>query len=318
MSMRNELHNQAQSAFGCTCSNCKDHVETRYHCNVCDDFDLCVQCYEKNGHPHSMEKRGMDDDISYSNLKKAYPQEARKLSIKRCIQKLVHACQCHNVNCCQPGCQKMKRVVRHTKVCKSKTKGGCSVCKQLVAIGCYHSKHCQIHIHSYILTRKKRKTLSGERKIQLLQSTAAVQRAGERFSLSSYNKPLRKRRGCAERLKIGQPSYMEPKCSVPFCPNIKHTLKQHKIQQVDNLQRRMAAMNIRTTVPVGLLPGSSGVLGVGGAGSAVTPVGDFTPATSGAGIWVGLQPSHRSDISGLKPDAQTPSAHCEIDMQIED
>ncbi|XP_047110701.1 uncharacterized protein LOC124787814 isoform X2 [Schistocerca piceifrons] len=74
----------------------------------------------------------------------------------------------------------------------------------------------------------------------------------------------------------------------------------------------MAAMNIRTTVPVGLLPGSSGVLGVGDAGSAVTPVGDFTPATSGAGILVGLQPSHRSDISGLKPDAQTPSAHCEI------
>ncbi|XP_049859377.1 histone lysine acetyltransferase CREBBP-like isoform X3 [Schistocerca gregaria] len=225
MSMRNELHNQAQARFGCTCSNCKDYVVTRYHCNVCDDFDLCVQCYEKNGHPHSMEKRGMDDDISYSNLKKAYPQDARKLSVIRCIQKLVHACQCHNVNCCQPGCQKMKRVVRHTKVCKSKTKDGCSVCKQLVAICCYHSKHCQ---------------------------------------------------------------------------------------QVDQLQRRMAAMNIRTTVPVGLLPGSSGVQDVGGAGSAVTPVGDFTPAASGSGILVGLQPSHRPDISGLKPDAQTPSAHCEI------
>ena len=30
-------------------------VETRYHCTVCDDFDLLVACFQKDGHPHKME-----------------------------------------------------------------------------------------------------------------------------------------------------------------------------------------------------------------------------------------------------------------------
>lgn len=31
-----ELHNQGQDKFVYTCNNCKNHVETRYHCRVCD------------------------------------------------------------------------------------------------------------------------------------------------------------------------------------------------------------------------------------------------------------------------------------------
>lgn len=91
MSMLYELHNQGQDKFVYTCNNCKAHVETRYHCTVCDDFDLCIQCYDKDGHPHKMEKLGLDldDGSSPSDPKQANPQEARKLSIQRCIQSLV-------------------------------------------------------------------------------------------------------------------------------------------------------------------------------------------------------------------------------------
>lgn len=145
MSMLYELHNQGQDKFVYTCNNCKGHVETRYHCTVCDDFDLCIQCYEKNGHPHNMEKLGLDldDGSSPADQKQSNPQEARKLSIQRCIQSLVHACQCRDANCRLPSCQRMKRVVTHTKVCKRKTNGGCPICKQLIALCCYHAKHCQ-------------------------------------------------------------------------------------------------------------------------------------------------------------------------------
>lgn len=31
-----ELHNQGQDKFVYTCNNCKNHVETRYHCTICD------------------------------------------------------------------------------------------------------------------------------------------------------------------------------------------------------------------------------------------------------------------------------------------
>uniref|UniRef100_A0A1Y1MJM8 histone acetyltransferase n=1 Tax=Photinus pyralis TaxID=7054 RepID=A0A1Y1MJM8_PHOPY len=145
MAMLYELHNQGQDKFVYTCNNCKAHVETRYHCTICDDFDLCIQCYEKDGHPHKMEKLGLDidDGSSPSDHKKANPQEAKKLSIQRCIQSLVHACQCRDANCRLPSCQKMKRVVTHTKVCKRKTNGGCPICKQLIALCCYHAKYCQ-------------------------------------------------------------------------------------------------------------------------------------------------------------------------------
>ena len=137
---------QGQDKFVYNCNTCVKSVETRYHCTVCDDFDLCVACYQKNGHPHKMEKLGFDLDGGGGDATNAAanPQEARKLSIQRCIQSLVHACQCRDANCRLPSCHKMKRVVSHTKQCKRKTNGGCPICKQLIALCCYHAKLCQV------------------------------------------------------------------------------------------------------------------------------------------------------------------------------
>lgn len=107
---------------------------------------MCINCYNTKGHEHQMVKWGLgldDDSNSQSGEASKSPQESRRLSIQRCIQSLVHACQCRNANCSLPSCQKMKRVVQHTKGCKRKTNGGCPVCKQLIALCCYHAKHCQ-------------------------------------------------------------------------------------------------------------------------------------------------------------------------------
>ncbi|XP_045141850.1 histone lysine acetyltransferase CREBBP-like [Echinops telfairi] len=71
------------------------------------------------------------------------PQESRRLSIQRCVQSVMHACECRSASCSLPSCQKMKRVVQHIKGCKRKTNGGCPVCKQFIALCCYHAKHCQ-------------------------------------------------------------------------------------------------------------------------------------------------------------------------------
>ncbi|XP_057682643.1 histone acetyltransferase p300 isoform X2 [Corythoichthys intestinalis] len=146
MCMLVELHNQSQDRFVYTCNLCKHHVETRFHCTVCEDYDLCITCYNTKGHEHKMEKLGLGLDDESSNQTGAAtqsPGDSRRLSIQRCIQSLVHACQCRNANCSLPSCQKMKRVVQHTKGCKRKTNGGCPICKQLIALCCYHAKHCQ-------------------------------------------------------------------------------------------------------------------------------------------------------------------------------
>ncbi|XP_043945276.1 CREB-binding protein [Protopterus annectens] len=146
MCMLVELHTQGQERFVYTCNECKNHVETRWHCTVCEDYDLCVGCYNTKSHEHKMVKWGLgldDESNSQGEQQSKSPQESRRLSIQRCIQSLVHACQCRNANCSLPSCQKMKRVVQHTKGCKRKTNGGCPVCKQLIALCCYHAKHCQ-------------------------------------------------------------------------------------------------------------------------------------------------------------------------------
>jgi E1A/CREB-binding protein len=144
MAMLYELHNQGQDKFVYTCNSCKSHVETRYHCTVCDDFDLCITCYDKEKHPHTMEKLGLDldDGSSPGDQKQADPQEARKLSIRRCILSLVHACQCRDANCRLASCQRMKRVVQHVKLCKVKSNGNCPICKQYIALCFHHAKYC--------------------------------------------------------------------------------------------------------------------------------------------------------------------------------
>ena len=62
--------------------------------------------------------------------------------LQRCIQSLVHACQCKDANCRRLSCHKMKRVVQHTRACKKRQTTNCPVCKQLIALCCYHAKHC--------------------------------------------------------------------------------------------------------------------------------------------------------------------------------
>lgn len=106
------------------------------------DYDLCLACYEKVKHEHKMEKWGLELDVGNNSSQSKNPQDAQKLSIQRCIQSLVHACQCRDANCRLPTCQRMKKVVLHAKVCKRKTHGECPICKQLITLCCYHAKHC--------------------------------------------------------------------------------------------------------------------------------------------------------------------------------
>ena len=55
-----ELHTQNQDKFVYTCNSCSKSVETRYHCTVCEDYDLCTACFQREGHPHRMDKFGFD------------------------------------------------------------------------------------------------------------------------------------------------------------------------------------------------------------------------------------------------------------------
>lgn len=193
MCMLVELHNQGQDRFVYTCNECKHHVETRWHCTVCEDFDLCINCYNSTGHGHPMVKWGLgldDDSGNQSNEASKSPQESRRLSIQRCIQSLVHACQCRNANCSLPSCQKMKRVVQHTKGCKRKTNGGCPVCKQLIALCCYHAKHCPENKCPVPFCLNIKHKLRQQQLQQRLQQAQMMRRRMALMQGRTVNKPL--------------------------------------------------------------------------------------------------------------------------------
>ena len=89
------------------------------------------------GHIHPMDKLGLglDDEIQQDTAQKD-PRE------QKCIQFLVHASQCRDPMCKQPSCIKMKRVLRHTRDCKLRMSGNCTICKQLLLLCHSHAKSC--------------------------------------------------------------------------------------------------------------------------------------------------------------------------------
>lgn len=44
MGLLYELHNQAKDGFVYNCNDCKAHIETRYHCSLCDVSACMYNC----------------------------------------------------------------------------------------------------------------------------------------------------------------------------------------------------------------------------------------------------------------------------------
>lgn len=70
------------------------------------------------------------------------PREQHKASIQRCIPFLVHASQCRDPMCTQPGCIKIKIVLRHFKICWLRASVGCALCKAFLLLCYSHAKSC--------------------------------------------------------------------------------------------------------------------------------------------------------------------------------
>ncbi|KAM7059348.1 histone acetyltransferase p300-like isoform 1-T3 [Molossus nigricans] len=93
-----------------------------------------------------MEKAGLGLDGESDPQQAAAPQSpgaSHRPTLQSCIQALVHVGHCQNADCPLSSCRKIKRIVQHTKGCRKKTNGGCSICKQMVALCCCHAIRCR-------------------------------------------------------------------------------------------------------------------------------------------------------------------------------
>lgn len=74
---------------------------------------------------------------------------SREEAVNRCLNSLIHTLHCREgASCRAHGCQKMKRVVEHTKTCPRRTVNyrGCAICTQLLNLCFYHSKMCRANV----------------------------------------------------------------------------------------------------------------------------------------------------------------------------
>ncbi|VDN60384.1 unnamed protein product [Dracunculus medinensis] len=154
------LHTQDKSqGLSYTCNKCQKAAH--WHCNTCEDFDLCNQCYQLSRHEHDLEKVSVLVEV---NEDRPNSSAGRLESIQRCIQSLVHACQCRDANCRRPSCKNMKRVVMHARSCRKRSSATCPICKQLIALCCYHAKHCDGNACSVPFCSNIRKKLQDQKR----------------------------------------------------------------------------------------------------------------------------------------------------------
>ena len=109
---------------------------------VFQDSDLHNVCFQHEDQIPQVDHLGLDFDDRTSSQDKQDPKEERRQSIMKCNEFLVHACQCKDANGNLQSYHKMKCVVAHAKVCRKKPNSRCPLCKQVIAICCYHAKHC--------------------------------------------------------------------------------------------------------------------------------------------------------------------------------
>jgi hypothetical protein len=148
MALLYELHTSTTDKFTYNCNTCRQQCEIRYHCTVCEDFDLCEKCYNiEPKHEHKMERsvpsivEDCDQNSNPNGKSMASSQLQRQQSMQRCIEALLHAVNCRNANCVNRSCFRYKRVIQHTKECKGKN-NQCNVCKQVIFLCWYHAKSC--------------------------------------------------------------------------------------------------------------------------------------------------------------------------------
>ena len=91
-----------------------------------------------------------------------------KTNLQKANQCLVHSYQCRDPTCQYDNCTKMKRIISHAKNCKSKSKGGCQICTQMLTLFCYHSKHCQNDHCGLSLCKKLKQKLQKSEKSKMV------------------------------------------------------------------------------------------------------------------------------------------------------
>nr|DAD46362.1 TPA_asm: hypothetical protein HUJ06_004592 [Nelumbo nucifera] len=139
------LHNPTAPAFVTTCNICHHDIEAGqgWRCEICPDYDVCNNCYQKDGgveHPHKLTNHPSMADRDAQNKE---ARQKRVLQLRKMLDLLVHASQCRSPHCQYPNCRKVKGLFRHGIQCKTRASGGCLLCKKMWYLLQLHARACK-------------------------------------------------------------------------------------------------------------------------------------------------------------------------------
>ncbi|CAF1106206.1 unnamed protein product [Rotaria sordida] len=137
-----ELHSSTADKISYTCNSCRQLCDIRYHCTVCEDYDLCSKCYTTIKHEHRMERSDDTNETKTNSDTTINIQQQRQLTMQRMLDAIRHAVQCRNANCIYKNCAVCKRLLQHTKECTKASRSQCQHCNKFLSPIWLHAKTC--------------------------------------------------------------------------------------------------------------------------------------------------------------------------------
>jgi len=141
------LHNRDAPKFVQQCASCSREILSgyRYHCNTCNDYDICYECWTNPNiprHPHQLQAIPVNTGEQKSQQTDAQRRE-RQRNIQLHLQLLRHAATCTSPTCHSANCMKMKGIFRHASSCPNRANGSCHVCKRIWMLFQIHARQCK-------------------------------------------------------------------------------------------------------------------------------------------------------------------------------
>ena len=137
-----DLHSSTTDKNSYTCNSCRQQCDIRYHCTVCDDYDLCSKCYATVKHEHRMDRTDDATETPTSSDTPISIQQQKQLNMQRMLDAIRHAVQCRNANCIFKNCAPCQRLLQHAKECTKPSRNQCPLCSKLVSPIWNHAKTC--------------------------------------------------------------------------------------------------------------------------------------------------------------------------------
>ena len=163
-----DLHSTTSDKASYTCNACRQICDVRYHCTVCDDYDLCSKCYSTVKHEHRMERTDDAQETATSADTPVNQQQQKQATLQRMVDAIRHAVQCRNANCFVKTCATCQRLLQHVKDCPKGTKNNCTVCNKLASPMWFHAKICTDQNCIVSESKRRRRTSFDERLFHLV------------------------------------------------------------------------------------------------------------------------------------------------------